>query len=269
MEPIPPFGRTRVVADGRFTGGRSRISVVRADPSVSVLANVATAALVDEHRLVPLYPQDIALPQRLVRFHWTPETSRRATAVCDLQRWLADEPGRKALDVSGSMTVPPAGTRLQAVADGVGHAVADVRGDDGLWLFPADGSGRGVRKAVTVGPLRAPRRDRRRVAAGGPGRRHPAVRHHGRGSARAGPGDDAAVTKLNVVTDGEDTTSTRGPDDLLAAACEGKVRVFVITVEGTSCAAPPLESLTADTGGACYAEVPSGVGPRVAAIIDD
>ena len=72
-----------------------------------------------------------------------------------------------------------------------------------------------------------------------------------------GPSDDTAVTKLIVVTDGEDTTSTRGPDDLLAVAREGKVRVFVITIRGTSCAARPLESLTADTGGACYAEVPS------------
>jgi len=68
-----------------------------------------------------------------------------------------------ALDVSGSMneTVPPGPvTRLRAVADGIGRAVADVRGDDevGLWLFPADGSGRGVRREVSVGPLDDPRR---------------------------------------------------------------------------------------------------------------
>ena len=62
------------------------------------------------------------------------------------------------------------------------------------------------------------------------------------GVVELGPSDDTAVTKLIVVTDGEDTTSTRGPDDLLAVAREGKVRVFVITIEGTSCAARPLES---------------------------
>ena len=58
-------------------------------------------------------------------------------------------------------TVPPdLVTRLRAVADGIGRAVADVRGDDevGLWLFPADGSGRGVRREVSVGPLDDPRR---------------------------------------------------------------------------------------------------------------
>ena len=57
--------------------------------------------------------------------------------------------------------------------------------------------------------------------------------------------------------------------ELLDVARGGKVRVFVITIGGTSCAARPLESLTADTGGACYAEVPSGVGPRVTEIIED
>ena len=84
-----------------------------------------------------------------------------------------------------------------------------------------------------------------------------------------GPSTDTTVTKLIVVTDGEDTTSTRAPDNLLTVAREGKVRVFVIAIGGTSCAARPLESLTADTGGACYAEIPSGVGRRVTQIIDD
>ncbi len=289
---------------------------------------------VDEGRLVALYPQNLALPQRLVRFRWTPEGSRRATAVRDLQQWLADEPGRRALeqaglrpvgdpvdpasfvaagaqrdpdrtpaelvppavdaprnafhlarrpsrvlialDVSGSMneTVPPDPvTRLRAVADGIGRAVTDVRGDDevGLWLFPADGSGRGVRREVSVGPLDDPRRG---AIAGvleeaAPGGKTPLFDATAEGVAELGPSDDTAVTKLIVITDGEDTTSTRGPDDLLTVARKGKVRVFVITIGGTSCAARPLESLTADTGGACYAEVPSGVGPRVTEIIED
>jgi hypothetical protein len=168
--------------------------------------------------------------------------------------------------------VPSAGTRLQVVADGVGRAVADVRGDQvGLWLFPADRSGLGVRRAVSVGPLDDQRRaaivDVLRQAA--PAGNTPLFDATADGVLELGPSDDTAVTKLIVVTDGEDTTSSRGPDDLLAAVRDRKVRVFVITIGGTSCAARPLESLTADTGGACYAEGPLGVGPRVAAIISD
>jgi hypothetical protein len=288
---------------------------------------------VGEQALVALYPHDVALPQRLVRFRWTPDDSRRAAAVRDLQRWLADEPGRRALetaglravgepvdpqsfvdagadrtpgltpvelaptafdttrnafttarrpsrvlvalDVSGSMkeVVPPGPeTRLQAVAAGLRGAVADVRDDDqiGLWLFPADGSGRGVRRAVAVAPLDGPHRGAidEVLNAATPAGATPLFDATAEGVLELGPSNDNAVTKLIVVTDGEDTTSTRGPDDLLAAVREGKVRVFVVTTGGTSCAARPLESRTADTGGACYAEAPAGVGPRVAAIID-
>ena len=412
-EPVPPWSEIVAWAD---TGG---LAVVRADPSVSALANLATSALYgpaeDEgravervigrsldrgdypladgpevlcryrllaasdqeapvalatttalvvserdmvrfnrgqalggscgvedrpaaagRRLAALYPQDLALPQRLVRFRWTPEESRRAAAVRDLQLWLADEPGRNALeeaglrpaagdpvdpqgfadagaqrdpartpavvepvavdrtrnafaraqrpsrvlvvlDESGSMREPAAppdpATRLQAVVDGVGRALADVGGDDqvGLWLFPADASGRGVRRAVPVGPPDDARRaaiaDALRQAT--PAGDTPLFDATAEGAFELGPSDDTAVSKLIVITDGEDTTSTRGPDDLLDDVRDRDVRVFVITIGGTSCAARPLEPLTTGTGGACQAEVPSGVGPRVAGIIED
>jgi Ca-activated chloride channel homolog len=400
-EQVPPWPQIVEQADAAGVG------VVRADPNISVLANVATAALygpagtgsraaervigrsldrdqyplvdspevlcryrqlespeaaivmserdmvrfnrglalggscgaadrphVGADRLVALYPQDLAVAQQLVRFGWTPEGSRRAVAVRDLQRWLGDEPGRRALedaglrpvgaavapasfaaagaqqdpartpvqlapaavdatrnafvqarrtsrvlvalDVSGSMKepVPPTSTtRLQAVAEGVGRAVVRARGDNevGLWLFPADVSGRGTRRVVPVGPLDDGRRGAIVAALGRatPGGDTPLFDATAEGVLELGPSNDTTVTKLIVVTDGEDTTSTRAPDDLLAAAREGKVRVFVIAIGGTSCAARPLESLTADTGGACYAETPSGVGPRVTQIIDD
>jgi Ca-activated chloride channel homolog len=400
-EQVPPWPQIVEQADAAGLG------VVRADPNISVLANVATAALygpagtggraaervigrsldrdqypladspevlcryrqlespeaaivmserdmvrfnrglalggscgaadrphVGADRLVALYPQDLAVAQQLVRFGWTPEGSRRAVAVRDLQRWLGDEPGRRALedaglrpvgaavapasfaaagaqqdpartpvqlapaavdatrnafvqarrtsrvlvalDVSGSMKepVPPTSTtRLQAVAEGVGRAVVRARGDNevGLWLFPADVSGRGTRRVVPVGPLDDGRRGAivAELGRATPGGDTPLFDATAEGVLELGPSNDATVTKLIVVTDGEDTTSTRAPDDLLAAAREGKVRVFVIAIGGTSCAARSLESLTADTGGACYAEIPSGVGPRVTQIIDD
>jgi Ca-activated chloride channel homolog len=400
-EQVPPWPQIVEQADA---GG---LGVVRADPNISVLANVATAALygpdgtrgrgvervigrsldrdrypladspevlcryrqletpeaavvmserdmvrfnrglalggscgatdrphVGADRLVALYPQDLAVAQQLVRFAWTPEGSRRGLAVRDLQRWLGDEPGRRALedaglrpvgaavapesfaaagaeqdpartpvqlapaavdatrnafvqarrtsrvlvalDVSGSMkeAVPPdSTTRLQAVAEGVGRAVVQARGDNevGLWLFPADTSGRGTRRVVPVGPLDDGRRGAivAELGRATPGGDTPLFDATAEGVLELGPSTDTTVTKLIVVTDGEDTTSTRAPDNLLTVAREGKVRVFVIAIGGTSCAARPLESLTADTGGACYAEIPSGVGRRVTQIIDD
>jgi Ca-activated chloride channel homolog len=400
-EQVPPWPQIVEQADAAGLG------VVRADPNISVLANVATAALygpagtggravervigrsldrdqypladspevlcryrqletpeaavvmferdmvrfnrglalggscgaadrphVGADGLVALYPQDLAVAQQLVRFGWTPEGSRRAVAVSDLQRWLGDEPGRRALedaglrpvgaavapasfaaagaeqdpartpvqlapatvdatrnafvqarrtsrvlvalDVSGSMkeSMPPdLTTRLQAVAEGVGRAVVKARGDNevGLWLFPADTSGRGTRRVVPVGPLDDGRRGAivAELGRATPGGDTPLFDATADGVLELGPSTDTTVTKLIVVTDGEDTTSTRAPDNLLTVAREGKVRVFVIAIGGTSCAARPLESLTADTGGACYAEIPSGVGPRVTQIIDD
>ena len=396
-EPAPPWPEIVARADAAGLG------VVRADPNVSVLANVATAALygpsgtdgravervigrsldrdtypladspdvlcryrqldapraalimserdmvrfnrglalggscgaddrppVGERRIVALYPQDLALPQRLVRFHWTPDGSRRATAVRDLQRWLADEPGRKALEEAGLRPVgdpvDPASfaeagaqrdpdrtpvelaptavdatrnafllarrpSRVLVALDASGSMAAAVppAGDppaDGRGRRRPRGRGRPRRRGRPValprrplgarcpqgglrGPARrpAPRRDRRRTAAGNPGGNTPLFDATADGVLELG--DDTAVTKLIVVPDGEDTRSSRGPDNLLAAVRDRKVRVFVITIGGTSCAARPLESLTADTGGACYAEGPLGVGPRVAAIISD
>ena len=239
----------------------------------------------------------------------------------DLQQWLADEPGRRALEQAGlrpvgdpvdSASFVAAGAQRDTIArrpsshrprstrrgtpprprpspepgahrprrvrvderDGaarpgdapagrrrrLGRLVADVRGDDevGLWLFPADGSGRGVRREVSVGPLDDLRRGAiadvleqaapsgktplfdataEGVVELGPQRRHrrhQADRHHRRG----GHHEHARSRR----------PARRRP--------RGQVRVFVITIGGTSCAARPLESLTADTGGACYAEVP-------------
>lgn len=187
-----------------------------------------------------------------------------------------------ALDVSGSMEAPtPApsgpGTRLSVVTEGILQALPSVRPTDalGLWLFPGgDPSGRTINTAVPVGPPRelvgtAPRTQAvsETLVLATPSGNTPLFRAMVDGVAALGPSDDTTANKLVVITDGEDTTSDLSPDQVLDGVRDRNVRVFVITVGETSCAAAPLESLAVITGGACYAEAPSQVGNRLVKII--
>ncbi len=184
-----------------------------------------------------------------------------------------------ALDVSGSMEAPaPPGpeTRLSAVTEGILQALPSVRPTEalGLWLFPGDPSGRNINRAVPVGPLSelvgpVPRTQAvsETLALATPSGNTPLFRAMVDGVAALGPSDDTTANKLVVITDGEDTTSDLTPDQVLDGVRDRNVRVFVITVGETSCAAVPLESLADITGGACYAEAPSQVGNRLIEII--
>jgi len=87
------------------------------------------------------------------------------------------------------------------------------------------------------------------------------------GVAALGPGDDITVNKLVVITDGEDTTSGLTPQEVLDGVRGRDVRVFVVAIGETSCAAAPLEALAGDTGGGCYPESPSAIGSRLVEII--
>ncbi|MCA1673729.1 MAG: hypothetical protein LC799_16520, partial [Actinobacteria bacterium] len=185
-----------------------------------------------------------------------------------------------ALGVSGSMAAPAPpspGTRLSTVTEGILQAIPSVRATDalGLWLFPSgDPSGRTINTAVPVGPPSelvgtAPRTQAvsETLVLATPSGNTPLFRAMVDGVAALGPSDDTTANKLVVITDGEDTTSDLSPDQVLDGVRDRKVRVFVITVGETSCAAAPLESLAVITGGACYAEAPSQVGNRLAEII--
>jgi len=184
-----------------------------------------------------------------------------------------------ALDVSGSMEAPAPpgpGTRLSVVTEGILQALPSVRPTDalGLWLFPGDPSGRTINRAVPVGrlselvgPIPRAQAVSETLDLATPSGNTPLFRAMVDGVAALGPSDDTTANKLVVITDGEDTTSDLTPDQVLDGVRDRNVRVFVITVGETSCAAAPLESLADITGGACYAEAPSQVGNRLAEII--
>lgn len=55
-----------------------------------------------------------------------------------------------------------------------------------------------------------------------------------------------------VLSDGEDTSSGLTSGQVREAVAAADVRIFVIAVDETRCAAETLRVLSADSGGACY-----------------
>jgi hypothetical protein len=173
----------------------------------------------------------------------------------------ARRPGRVllALDTSGSMKqLTPAGdTRLTVAENGITESLSLMGSTDefGLWTFPADASGHGVRDRV---PIRAGGGTARQVAtrhalAGvGPTGGTPLFATIAQGVRTVGAASTDRISALVVLTDGEDTTSAMTPRQVHDAVQRQRVRVFVVAVGEANCANAVLADVTAVTGGHCY-----------------
>ncbi|MEN3310246.1 MAG: Ca-activated chloride channel [Micromonosporaceae bacterium] len=167
-----------------------------------------------------------------------------------------------AVDTSGSMGQPTrAGrTRLSVAAEGIRGSLALMGPADefGLWTFPANTGGTGVRAPVPIGSRDTPVAGQPRTQATmrslgvQPAGGTPLFATIVKGVQALGGADGDRIRALVVLTDGEDTTSGLTAQQVLDAVRDKGVRVFVVAVGEASCAGPVLASLTAATGGGCY-----------------
>jgi len=210
----------------------------------------------------PLSEQNGVLPGATVKDDPVPLEALRAAMR---QYDLAHRQGRVllALDASGSMgaAVDNGQTRFTVAGEGVRRAIELMGQHDefGLWLFASGRVGAAIQEPVPIGPRDGPvngvsRRDAavaalsRTTPAGGT----PLLRAIRDGVAAVGPSDDSRIRALVVLSDGEDTSSGLTLGQVKEAVAAADVRIFVIAVGETHCAAETSRVLSADSGGACY-----------------
>jgi len=168
-----------------------------------------------------------------------------------------------ALDASGSMgaALSGGGTRFSAASEGVRRALELMGpGDEfGLWFFSGGAGGTPIREAVPIGPRDSPvggasRKDTAIAALSQtrPSGSTPLLRAIRDGVGAVGPSIDSRVSALVVLSDGEDTAGGLTLAQVRAAAAAVGVRIFVIAVGETRCAAEPLRVLSTESGGTCH-----------------
>lgn len=184
------------------------------------------------------------------------------------------------LDTSGSMkeTVDTDGERIDRLTlagNAVTGALANMTGQDefGLWEFPGEKGA--VAEVVRWQPAPDPggdsnylddlksltRRALSELAADG--LTTPLFEAILAGIQGVAPEDDGAqdiVRALVVISDGKDTAGGPSPQQLINAAKEREVRVFVLAVGELSCAASHLEEIAEQTGGVCRETTPATLG---------
>lgn len=174
---------------------------------------------------------------------WPEFTSRYDRARRDGRIWLT-------LDASGSMTEATATgeTRFSVAVDGVRRALTQMGARDtyGLSVFnnndvtPLIPLGRRDREAATTALSAV------RPTGGTP--LHQAILDS---VDRVGTNDDAHISAVIALTDGEDTTSRQTRESVVEAVRHKGIRVFVIAVGDASCAAHALTTITDASGGEC------------------
>jgi Mg-chelatase subunit ChlD len=86
-------------------------------------------------------------------------------------------------------------------------------------------------------------------------------------SRTGGPGSPRAFRAVVALTDGEDTASGIGADDVVRVAGARNVRIVLVTVGNVRCASPGLIALTASTGNRCVDADPTDPNRQVAEVV--
>ncbi|MEV4415242.1 substrate-binding domain-containing protein [Catellatospora sp. NPDC049609] len=188
-----------------------------------------------------------------VEFVSAPPPGDQLAATLDAYE-RARRPGRVllALDTSGSMAAPVAGTgrtRYDVAAAGIAD-VLRLRGpadEFGLWAFPRVGGARQL-FPISADPLTAQRVETvlRGIRPQGPTPLYRTVAD----AVPAVRADTSSVQALVVLTDGEDTGSGPSRAQVLDRIRGQGVRVFVVAVGEASCGGAVAE-LAEATGGTC------------------
>lgn len=187
-----------------------------------------------------------------VVFDPAPPAEEALATVIDLHE-QATRPGRVllALDASGSMRAAAGGrSRLDVAKQGISTTLALLGQDNelGLWVFR--GSGR--RELVPLGPGERQsdlvKQALPGVTAGGDTPLYDTILA---GVTTLAATDDQAVKAMVVLSDGEDSGSTATAGDVVKAASEAGVRVFVIAVGEASCSSRALVDITGKSAGSC------------------
>jgi Mg-chelatase subunit ChlD len=196
----------------------------------------------------------------------------------NLDRIQAQQPSSLlfAVDSSGSMSAPASnGTRQQVAAAAIlsGLEALGPQDEFELWTFST-----AVESGHVEGVPMGPRSDPARLAAAGTflqnvtsGGKTPLYRTLVDGaeqvSRTGGPDSPRAFRAVVVLTDGEDTASDIGAEDVVKVANARNVRIVLVTVGEVRCASVGLIALTASTGNLCVDADPTDPSRQVAEVV--